>query len=404
MPDRDQPPYAGPPNDPRTPPAARRYAPPPPVRPVSEMPVWARLVRLVAIGVILVALALVWQRYWQGPAVTNPDAKPRTVTPRGSLSEEESTTIELFRQASDSVVYVRKIERKSDPFRRNVFEIEGAGSGFIWDNDGHVVTNFHVVENANAVKVTLASGKSYNAKPVGASPAHDLAVLFIDAPASQLKPITVGTSHDLQVGQKVFAIGNPFGFDQTLTTGVVSALGRQIKAVTGQVIEDVIQTDAAINPGNSGGPLLDSSGRLIGVNTAIYSPSRTSAGIGFAVPVNTVNQVVPELIRHGRMIRPGLGVRLVSDHITRRLGLEGVLIGEVIEGSPAEEAGLRPTYRDRTGRIVLGDVIIRIDDEPVRTTEELLIILSRHQVGDRVELTVVRDGQRRTIDIRLAAM
>ncbi len=244
--------------------------------------------------------------------------------------------------ASPSVVYLTSLALKRDIFSLNLFEIpHGAGSGFVWDQDGHIITNFHVIQEASGARVTLADHSVWDAQLVGTAPDQDLAVLYINAPKHQLKPIAIGTSGDLQVGQKVFAIGNPFGLDQTLTTGIISALGREINAVTGRTISGVIQTDAAINPGNSGGPLLDSAGRLIGVNTAIYSPSGVSTGIGFAVPVDTVNRVVPQLIRHGRIIRPGLGVRIADDATARRFGLQGVLIIQVEKGSAAETAGLR---------------------------------------------------------------
>jgi len=365
------------------------------------MPLWARVVRLASIGVILVAGALVWKWYRNGGSEHHSDAGPRAVAARGSLSDAETTTIELFRNASASVVYVRPIELRRDPFRLNVHEIEGAGSGFIWNDRGHVVTNLHVIEGANAVKVVLADGKSYDAKFVGASPGNDLAVLFIDAPPSQLKPIPVGTSSDLQVGQQVFAIGNPFGFDQTLTTGIVSALGRQIKSASGRTIEDVIQTDAAINPGNSGGPLLDSAGRLIGVNTAIVSPSKASAGIGFAVPVDTVNRVVPDLIRHGRVIRPGLGIEPLSDRITRIMGLKGVLIRRVLKDSPAAKAGLRATVADRGGRPVLGDLIVAIDGKEVRNVDELLGVLDKYKIDDTVVVKTRRGDQTMEFKVKL---
>jgi S1-C subfamily serine protease len=229
------------------------------------------------------------------------NGEPRVVTARGDLAAEEKANIELFRQASPSVVYITVLSRRLDAFSLNVYEIpEGTGSGFIWDDQGHIITNFHVIRNAQAAQVTLADHSTYNAGLVGIAPNKDLAVLKIDAPKKLLRPLPIGTSHDLVVGQKTFAIGNPFGLDQTLTTGVVSALGREIRSATRQPIAGVIQTDAAINPGNSGGPLLDSAGRLIGVNTAIYSPSGAYAGIGFAIPVDTVNEVIPLLIRQGK--------------------------------------------------------------------------------------------------------
>ena len=393
----------GPPG-PTYPPAEPPRAVPPHDRPVMARPLWARLVRLMIIGAAFVVAASLFKMYRGGGLLLGPDAESRPVTPRGSLSDVETTTIELFRHASGSVVYVHRIEHHRDPLRLNVMEIEGTGSGFIWDDRGHVVTNYHVLEGASAVKVTLADGKNYDAKFVGASADNDLAVVWIDAGGGNLKPIDVGTSADLQVGQKVFAIGNPFGLDQTLTTGIVSALGRQIKSVSGRVIENVIQTDAAINPGNSGGPLLDSAGRLIGVNTAIYSPSKASAGISFAVPVDTVNRVVPELIRHGRVVQPGLGISMVPDHITRQLGLRGVLIRNVFRNTPAAQAGLRTTTVDESSRINLGDLIVAVDGKPVETNDALRNALGKHKVDDTVVIVLERNGQRVNVKIRLAAL
>jgi S1-C subfamily serine protease len=265
---------------------------------------------------------------------------------------------------------------------------QGTGSGFVWDQEGHIITNFHVIQEASGAKVTLADNSDWEAQLVGVAPDQDLAVLSIKAPAERLHPIPVGTSANLQVGQKVFAIGNPFGLDQTLTTGIISALGREIQARTGRDITGVIQTDAAINPGNSGGPLLDSASRLIGVNTAIFSPSGSSAGIGFAVPVDTVNRVVPQLLRHGRVIRPGLGVRIADDATVTRLGLAGVLIFDVTEGSAAARAGLRGTRRDDQGRLILGDVIVAIDDNAVTSIHDLMTVLDTYKVGDQVTVAV----------------
>ena len=267
-------------------------------------------------------------------------ATPQLITPRGDLAEDEKATIDLFQRASPAVVYITSLAQRSDFFGANIFEVpQGTGSGFVWDDAGHIVTNFHVIQDANAVKVTLSDHSSYKAEFVGADPSKDLAVLRIFATADKLHILPIGTSRDLQVGQKVFAIGNPFGLDYTLTTGVVSALGRTIQSFGNRSIEGVIQTDAAINPGNSGGPLLDSAGRLIGINTQIYSPSGASAGIGFAVPVDIVNQVVPELIQHGRVVRPYMGVQLFDDSLVRGLGLKGVPLQRVTEGGPAEAAG-----------------------------------------------------------------
>ncbi|HSW45831.1 MAG TPA: trypsin-like peptidase domain-containing protein, partial [Phycisphaerae bacterium] len=278
--------------------------------------------------------------------------EPRAIAPRGALMDEEETTIRIFKESSPSVVYITTMAVRSDLFGLNMMEVpRGTGSGFVWDDKGHVVTNFHVILNADSVKVTTFDHKTWDADVVGAAPDKDLAVLRLRGGPDRPRPIPLGTAHDLQVGQRVFAIGNPFGLDQTLTTGIVSALGRSILSVSQRRIDEVIQTDAAINPGNSGGPLLDSAGRLIGVNTAIASPSGTSAGVGFAVPVDIVGRVVPELIAYGRQVRPRLGVSLAPDHVLRQMRIGGVLIREVEEGSGAAEAGLRGTRWAGDGRI-----------------------------------------------------
>jgi S1-C subfamily serine protease len=238
---------------------------------------------------------------------------------------------------------------------------------------------------------------------VGIAPDKDLAVLRIDAPAKRLRPIPLGTSKELQVGQSVFAIGNPFALDQTLTTGVISALGREIESVTRRPIQGVIQSDAAINPGNSGGPLLDSAGRLIGVNTAIYSPSGASAGIGFAIPVDTVNRIVPELIRSGRITRPGLGVQIAEEQLTAQLGVNGVLVVDVARAGPGAKAGIRPTRRDGSGRVTLGDVITAIDGKKVESPNDLFLLLENYKVGDTVTVTVLRDGKTAQAKVTLDA-
>jgi len=361
---------------------------------------------------LLLAWALVFVLVWTliGPAngtprapLHNPDAKAREVSPPTDLSADELATIKVFSEASPSVVYVTSTELRRDIFNLNVFEIpRGAGSGFIYDRDGHVVTNFHVIQAGTRWIVTLADQSEWEALLVGAEPDKDVAVLKIDAPADGLKPLAIGTSESLRVGQKVLAIGNPFGLDRTLTTGVVSAIGREIVSVSGRKIRDVIQTDAAINPGNSGGPLLDSAGRLIGVNTQIASPSGASAGVGFAVPVDTVNAIVPDLIRHGRVIRPGLGVTLHEDWIPRRLGVPGVLIDKILEGTGAAEAGLRGTTIDHRGYIrELGDVILKVAEQDVRTVNGLKDALERFNAGDIVRLTLLRGENVIETDVRL---
>jgi S1-C subfamily serine protease len=292
------------------------------------------------------------------------------------------------------VVHITAITVQRDLFTLNLYQIpEGTGSGFVWDTNGDIITNFHVIQNADAAQVTLADQSNWKARVVGVAADKDLAVLRIDAPANRLRPIPVGTSKDLQVGQSVFAIGNPFGLDQTLTTGVISALGREIESVTRRPIQGVIQTDAAINPGNSGGPLLDSAGRLIGVNAAIYSPSGASAGIGFAIPVDTVNRIVPELIRYGKVIRPGIGVQVAEDQIAEQLGVKGVLVVDVRAGSAAAQAGIRPTRREPSGRVRLGDVIVAIDGTKVESPNDLFLALEKYKVGDAVNLSLLRDGK-----------
>ena len=336
-----------------------------------------------------------------------PPSEARPVTARGDLADDEQSTIELFERCSQSVVYVspmaRRVQRSLFGFSDTVLET-GTGSGFVWDQDGHIVTNFHVIQDAEACGVTLPDNSTYDAELIGVWPGKDMAVLRIDAPREKLVPLPLGTSGDLRVGQKVFAIGNPFGLDFTLTTGVVSALNREISSVIGTPIRGVIQTDAAINPGNSGGPLLDSAGRLIGINTTILSRSGGSAGIGFAVPADTINRIVPQLVAHGKVVKPGLGITLISDAISRRLGLDGVLIHEVFEGTGAHRAGLRPTVESRGGRIVLGDVILRIDDRRTRTRNDLFNALSHYQVGDAVKVTVDRQGKRVTVPVTLQAV
>jgi S1-C subfamily serine protease len=360
--------------------------------------------------VVLIALVslLAWWFWPRGTPGLDPSAAPRPVVARGDLSEAERATIELFKTASPSVVHINTVAYRRSIFSRNVQELaQGTGSGFVWDDQGHIVTNYHVIQNANGAKIILADQSSYDAQLVGGYPDKDVAVLHIDAPKNKLHPILIGTSHDLQVGQKVFAIGNPFGLDQSLTTGIISALGREIQSVNNHAIKNVIQTDAAINPGNSGGPLLDSAGRLIGVNTAIYSPSGASVGIGFAIPVDEVNQVVPQLIRQGKITRPVLGVEVAPDQIIRQLRQQGtiaervVLVWDVRPRSPAAKAGLRPTRESSSGDIELGDIIVAFDDKPVKTIDDLYAALEAHKPGDTVTLTIVRDKQRQEVQVTL---
>lgn len=330
--------------------------------------------------------------------VTTTPQEPRLVT------VEEESIRDLFKSASPSVVHITTEAVRRDLFNLDLMKIpKGSGTGFIWDEQGHVVTNYHVIRDADIARVALADHSSWPAKLVGAAADKDLAVLKIEAPIARLHPIQVGRSKDLEVGLKVFAIGNPFGLDQTLTTGIISALGREIESVTQRSIRDVIQTDAAINPGNSGGPLLDSQGKLIGVNTAIYSPSGAYAGIGFAIPVDTVYRVVPQLIQHGKLIRPGLKIETAPDSLSKRLRLPGVLILNVDAGSTAEEVGLQATRRTRSGEILIGDVITAVDDVSVRTSDELLLAFEERNIGDKVRLSVWREGKTLAIEAKLEA-
>jgi S1-C subfamily serine protease len=322
------------------------------------------------------------------------------------LTSEERRNIDVFRRASPATVYVSQVALRRSVFSLDVSRLEhGSGTGFIWDRSGHVVTNFHVVQTADPrsteYKVTLWDQSEWAAKLVGVAPGKDLAVLKIDAPRDRLQPLSLGTSNNLAVGQKVLALGNPFGLDQTLTTGVVSALGRDLQSPDGRTIHDVVQTDAAINPGNSGGPLLDSSGRLIGVNTAIISPSGGYAGIGFAIPVDTVRRLIPQVIQFGEPIRPGIGVTVLSDYVARRYGFEGVVITDVIDGTPADRAGLEPARMDRRGTVT-GDIIIGVNGTRVRSLPEFQDALEEAGgAGTSVTLTIARGKQRREVTVEL---
>ena len=320
------------------------------------------------------------------------------------LSAEERRDIAVFRRASASVVYITNFTRQVDFFSFDAVETpSGTGSGFVWDKDGHIVTNYHVIEDGTKFSVTLGEAE-YDATLVGAAPDKDLAVLKVEAPGGRLVPLDVGRSGDLVVGQRVLAVGNPFGFDHTLTTGVVSGLGRELRSPSGRRIRDVIQTDAAINPGNSGGPLLDSSGRLIGINSAIFSPSGASAGISFAVPIDTVSRLVPQLIRYGRIKQPGIaGATLVSDAFARANGIEGVAINQVEEGSPADQSGLGGITFTRSRRPRLGDVIVAVDGKKVRGQEDLFEAFEAVGVGATVRLAVAdgRTDKRRDVRVKL---
>ena len=362
-----------------------------------------RLAGMTAAVLVAVALFALAVATWQRDVSAEP--VPREVSPRGALLPEEQATIRLFETARPAVVFITTQARVVDAWTRNAFSIpRGSGSGFIWDDRGHIVTNNHVVAGASGANVRLTDGRDVPAALVGVSPAHDLAVIKIDVtklPAA----LPIGSSHDLRVGQVTFAIGNPFGLDWTLTTGIISALDRALPAEDGRnLIEHLIQTDAAINPGNSGGPLLDSAGRLIGVNTLIFSPSGASAGVGFAVPVDTVNRVVPQLIAAGKYVRPTLGIQVdqqLNQALTERAGVKGVFVLKVTPGSSAEAAGLRGVRSEGDGRIVPGDVIVAVGGAEVDSVPRLLGRLDEHAVGETITLTLLRDGRRMDVQARL---
>lgn len=362
-----------------------------------------KLFWLTLIGVVIIVLP----RYL--PLIENifaPSSAPqRVVTARGDLAADEKSTIELFENTKDSVVYITTKQQVQDFWTRNVFSVpRGTGSGFIWDEAGHVVTNYHVIEGASEAWVKLSDGRDYRASLVGASPGHDIAVLRIGVGFKRPPPVPIGTSNDLKVGQKVFAIGNPFGLDWTLTTGIVSALDRSLNGENSNVIEHLIQTDAAINPGNSGGPLLDSAGRLIGINTAIYSPSGASAGIGFAVPVDMVMRVVPQIIRDGKYIAPSLGIEVhegLNQRLKTLLNVQGVVILRIAPGSAAEKAGLQAATIYRDGRITPGDILVGINGKEVDSVAKLFSRLGDFKVDDHVKLNILRENRKIDVEVSL---
>jgi S1-C subfamily serine protease len=370
-----------------------------------------RLGRLMLILTILLACVLAMYAW---PLVHSwlfaPSGTPRPITPRGELMDIEKATIEIFKHASPSVAFITTNTLEYNRWNHTSTEVpQGSGSGFVWDEDGHIVTNLHVIQNASSAQVILYDQSAYAAKVVGYSADHDLAVLKINVPATiRLIPLPLGTSRDLQVGQSVFAIGNPFGLDQTLTTGVISALKRTITGESGRPIENVIQIDAAINPGNSGGPLLDSAGRLIGVNTAIYSPSGAWSGIGFTIPVDTANRVVPEIIASGHYTRGRIGVRPLANADSTRLlapsHIKGLVIERVEPSSPADKAGLAGVSEDLNGDPILGDVITNVDDHPITSKEDLFAALDALRPGDPLTITLWHKGQSRTLQLHAAAL
>jgi S1-C subfamily serine protease len=378
-------------------------------RPLRPAPSVASGINWLLVILLIILAAMLWRDRGLRSAglnssLHNPEAQDRPIVPRGDLAEDEKTTIALFKRAAPSVVHITSLAVQRDPLSTDVLGIpQGTGSGFIWDKNGYVVTNYHVVESAGAMKVTLADRSEWSAEPVGRAPDKDVAVLKIDAPAEKLTPIEPGTSANLEVGQKVFAIGNPFGLDQTLTTGIISGLGREILSVTQRPIQGVIQTDAAVNPGNSGGPLLDSAGLVIGVNTAIYSPSGVNSGIAYAVPIDPILWIVPQLIRHGKVERVGIGVRLLEDQLTARLGIRGVLVHEVVESGPAARAGIQPSRRTKDG-YVPGDLIVAVNGKPINNSIDLYRILDQFKAGDKVTLTINRNGVDKQVPVTLRVL
>ncbi|KAJ4973576.1 hypothetical protein NE237_006750 [Protea cynaroides] len=334
--------------------------------------------------------------------VTTPQKSQSLTIPR-KLQSDELATVQLFQENTPSVVYITNLAVRQDAFTLDVLEVpQGSGSGFVWDKKGHVVTNYHVIRGASDLRVTLADQTTYDAKVIGFDQDKDVAVLRVDAPEDKLRPIPVGVSADLLVGQKVYAIGNPFGLDHTLTTGVISGLRREISsAATGRPIQDVIQTDAAINPGNSGGPLLDSSGSLIGINTAIYSPSGASSGVGFSIPVDTVGGIVDQLVRFGKVTRPILGIKFAPDQSVEQLGVSGVLVLDAPANGPAGKAGLLPTKRDTYGRLILGDIITSVNGKKVANGSDLYRILDQCKVGEEVIVEVLRGDHKEKIPVIL---
>ena len=320
----------------------------------------------------------------------------------GQLTDDERNTVEVVKKAKNSVVFITNLQYVRDFFFYSDQPVaRGTGSGFVWDDRGHIVTNFHVIEDGDKFMVSLPNQRQVEARLVGREPAKDIAVLRLVESVPDLTPVRLGASANLEVGQKVIAIGNPFGFDHTVTKGIVSALGRSMPGAAGVTIRDMIQTDASINPGNSGGPLLNSSGELIGMNTMIVSPSGTSSGLGFAVPVDTIRKIVPQIIRYGRVTRPGIGVSFLRDEYAKRAGIKGAVILDVPRESRAYELGLRGLGRDRAGRLYISDVITGIDSKPIGSYDDLFNALDDYRVGDTVTLTVERDGKSRKVRIEL---
>jgi len=336
------------------------------------------------LGLVILAAVAFLERYSDQKRLMQ--STPRAIEPRGELANFEKATIEIFNRAAPSVAYIFTENAVRGFFGTRELR-QGAGSGFLWDRKGHVVTNYHVIQGAERIQVRIDNGEAIEATYVGGTQDYDLAVIRLRSTPAEIHPIPVGTSQDLQVGQAVFAIGNPFGLSRTLTTGVISALDRRLPTAAGREVVGVIQTDAAINPGNSGGPLIDSAGRLIGVNTAIISGSGNSAGIGFAVPADVVNQVVPQLISKGKVPRPGIGIVALSEETAASMGVVGVVIDRIMPGGTADKAGLRGIdYRNR----VLGDIILAIDGAEVTNIVDLVRLMQKYKIGETITLKVSR--------------
>lgn len=340
------------------------------------------------------------------PAGTAAAAAQEQSRPARRFTEDEQNTIDIVQRTKNSVVFITNMQYVRDFFYQSDQPVaRGSGSGFVWDDKGHIVTNFHVIEDGVRFVVTLPDQKQIDARLVGREPVKDIAVLQLQEPVPGLQPVQIGASRDLLVGQKVIAIGNPFGFDHTVTTGIVSALGRSMPGAGGVTIKDMIQTDASINPGNSGGPLLDSSGALIGMNTMMVTPSGASSGVGFAIPVDIIKAIVPQIITYGKVVHPGIGgITFLPDQYAQRAGIEGVIIRDVPRDSQAYTLGLRGLSRDNFGRVYARDVITAIDGMRVKTYDDLFTALDKYKVGQTVSLTLTREGKSREVRIQLTGI
>lgn len=349
-------------------------------------------------------LAIVFVFTLANPLMAQPVAKDLSM-----MLENERNSISVFQNTADAIVNVSNLIKTKGMFDLDVTEVQsGIGSGFVWDKQGHVITNFHVVDGGSTYMITFRNDKKqYRAKLVGADPKKDIAVLKLEEMPKTLTTITLGESKTLLVGQKALAIGNPLGLDHTLTTGTISALGRKIPGYGGVSIDGMIQTDASINPGNSGGALLNSQGKLIGINTVIFNAggSSASAGLGFAIPVDTVSVIVPQLIKHGKVIRPGLGIGILGDYEAARFGLrEGVMIKFVDPKGPAAKAGLMGITRDRRGHYYIGDIITSINNFEVKSYDDLFSAIDKYRIGDKVKVKFIRNNKEKTVDVTLVEL